>query len=397
MGVPGVGAGDDQRRLAGQRDAQALRADEEEHGPVAVGVDEVGDVHAGATDDGMRDSLLQLGRAGRARANVPGATPHPAAGLASQSPRSTPGRHSTSAVELGAGEQAGLILPAASASGGAPQAPPAGRYDLWLADPETGAASFRQRRFEPPPGAAELVLIRHGESEAYVDGRPFPLACGHGDPPLSPQGLKQAGLVSARLGAAGIDAIYVTTLRRTAQTAAPLASRLGLDPRVEAGLREVHLGDWEGGIYRKMMTIGHPVSQQVLAEERWDLIPGAEPAAAFADRVRAAIVRVAAGHLGQRVAVFTHGGVIGQALALASGSRPFAFVGADNASISRLVIAAREPGVADCRRTGEAAERPYGAFVHRLAVGADHGGVAQFGLARVLTSGKHVGVYLNGR
>jgi probable phosphoglycerate mutase len=130
----------------------------------------------------------------------------------------------------------------------------------------------------------------------------------------------------------------VTTLRRTAQTAAPLAARLGLDARVEAGLREVYLGDWEGGIYRKMMTVGHPVSQQVLAEERWDLIPGAEPAAAFADRVRAAIVRLAAGHLGQRVAVFTHGGVIGQAMALASGSRPFAFVGADNASISRLVI-----------------------------------------------------------
>ena len=172
-----------------------------------------------------------------------------------------------------------------------------------------------------------------------MDGRPFPLASGYGDPPLSAQGLEQAGRVSGRLGAAGIDAIYVTTLRRTAQTAAPLAARLGLDPRVEAGLREVYLGDWEGGIYRKMMTVGHPVSQQVLAEERWDLIPGAEPAAAFIDRVRAAIVRLAAGHLGQRVAVFTHGGVIGQALALASGSRPFAFVGADNASISRLVIA----------------------------------------------------------
>ena len=38
------------------------------------------------------------------------------------------------------------------------------------------------------------------------------------------------------------------------------------------------------------------------------------------------------------MAAFTHGGVIGQALALASGSRPFAFIGADNASISRLVI-----------------------------------------------------------
>jgi probable phosphoglycerate mutase len=32
--------------------------------------------------------------------------------------------------------------------------------------------------------------------------------------------------------------------------------------------------------------------------------------------------------------------VIAQALALASGSRPFAFVGADNGSISRLIIGA---------------------------------------------------------
>ncbi|HET7247546.1 MAG TPA: hypothetical protein VFJ07_22230 [Streptosporangiaceae bacterium] len=36
--------------------------------------------------------------------------------------------------------------------------------------------------------------------------------------------------------------------------------------------------------------------------------------------------------------MFTRGGVIGQALALASGSRPFAFVSADNGSISRLVV-----------------------------------------------------------
>jgi broad specificity phosphatase PhoE len=40
----------------------------------------------------------------------------------------------------------------------------------------------------------------------------------------------------------------------------------------------------------------------------------------------------------QRVAVVTHGGVIAALLAMATGSRPFAFLGADNASISRLVI-----------------------------------------------------------
>lgn len=184
----------------------------------------------------------------------------------------------------------------------------------------------------------ELLLVRHGESEAYLDGIPFALAGGHGDPPLSPLGLEQAARVCARLGTAGIDAIYVTTLRRTARTAMPLAEQLGLNLRVEAGLREVYLGDWEGGLFRKMVAASHPTSQRMFSEERWDVIPGAEPAAAFADRVRAAILRLACGHPGERVAAFTHGGVIGQALALASGSRPFAFIGADNASISRLVI-----------------------------------------------------------
>jgi len=184
----------------------------------------------------------------------------------------------------------------------------------------------------------ELILMRHGESEAYLDGTLFPLVGGHGDPPLSAAGRQQAELVCSRLGAAGIDAIYVTTLRRTTQTAAPLAERLGLDPRVEADLREVYLGEWEGGIYRKMVADNHPTAQQMLAQERWDVIPGAEPAVAFAARVRSAIEQLAAGHPGERVAAFTHGGVIGQALAFASESRPFAFIGADNASISRLVI-----------------------------------------------------------
>jgi 2,3-bisphosphoglycerate-dependent phosphoglycerate mutase len=203
---------------------------------------------------------------------------------------------------------------------------------------EPGPTSFEQRPFQPPPDAMELLLVRHGASQAYLDGQPFALVGGHGDPPLSERGLEQARRVCARLATARPDAIYVTTLRRTAQTAAPLAEQLGLDLRVEADLREVYLGEWEGGLFRKMVASGHPASLRMRAEERWDVIPGAEPGAEFAARVRAAIERLAAAHPGQRVAAFTHGGVIGQALALATGSRPFAFTGADNASISRLVI-----------------------------------------------------------
>jgi probable phosphoglycerate mutase len=200
------------------------------------------------------------------------------------------------------------------------------------------AGSYRQNRFPSFPGACEILLIRHGESEAFVEGTSFPLIDGHGDPALSPLGEHQAERLGERLATAGIDAIYVTTLRRTAQTAAPLASRLGLTPRVEPGLREVHLGEWEGGLYRKMVADGDPIVLRAWAEERWDIIPGAEPAGEFTARIRAGIERIAGAHPGQRVAVVSHGGAIGQALAIATGSRPFAFVTSDNGAISRIVV-----------------------------------------------------------
>jgi probable phosphoglycerate mutase len=216
-----------------------------------------------------------------------------------------------------------------------------GRYVSAVTDAATDQepTAFRQQRYEVPPEATDLLLVRHGASEAYLDGTLFPLVDGHGDPPLSAEGTLQAARVCTRLAAAGVDAIYVSNLRRTAETAAPLAGQLGLDLRVEADLREVYLGEWEGGIFRKMVAEGHPISLRMSAEERWDVIPGAEPAAELEGRVRRAIRRLAAAHPGQRVAAFTHGGVIGQVMALASGSRPFAFVGAENTSISRIVVA----------------------------------------------------------
>src|SRR5262249_14824244 len=101
---------------------------------------------------------------------------------------------------------------------------------------------------------------------------------------------------------------------------------------------EVHLGDWEGGEYRQRVAERDPVVRQVFEQERWEVIPGAETSASLAARVRAAIERLAAAHAGHRLAVFTHGGVIGQALALASGSPRSASLSADNGSFPRLVV-----------------------------------------------------------
>ncbi len=204
------------------------------------------------------------------------------------------------------------------------------------------AKAYRQPRFRKAPGSTELILVRHGESEPAVPGRPFATVDGHGDPALAPEGREQALRVADRLADQRLDAIYVTSLRRTVETAAPLAARLGLTPTVEPGLREVHLGEWEGGLLRQKMAEGHPLGARMVAEERWDVVPGAEPSEAFSQRVREALVRIVTAHPDQRIAVFSHGGVIGELLRQATGSsRGFAFVGSDNGSISHLVADGR--------------------------------------------------------
>jgi probable phosphoglycerate mutase len=200
---------------------------------------------------------------------------------------------------------------------------------------------FRQHRFAAPPGACEILLVRHGESAPFVDGQPFALVGGHSDPPLhDPDGLEQAEQVADRLIATGerIAAIYVTTLTRTHQTAAPLAARLGIEPIVEPDLREVYLGDWEGGVFRRKIADQDPVALQMYAEQRWDVIPNGEPVEDFDARVRAGIGRIAAAHPDELVVVVVHGGVIGQIMNIAAGTQGWTFNGADNASIHHIVV-----------------------------------------------------------
>ena len=75
-------------------------------------------------------------------------------------------------------------------------------------------------------------------------GEPFPLVDGQ-DPELHANGEQQAVAVGEALKSENIAAIYVTSLQRTVQTAAPLAAHLGLETRLEVDLREVLLGEWE--------------------------------------------------------------------------------------------------------------------------------------------------------
>ena len=198
---------------------------------------------------------------------------------------------------------------------------------------------YPQRPFAAPPGATEIVFVRHGASAAAVPGTPFPMVDGRGDPPLADAGLAQARAVGERLAGEGLAGLYVTTLRRTAQTAAPLAEAAGLTPVVVPELAEVHLGEWEGGEYRIRAAQGDPLVWRIFEEERWDLIPGAEAPEALEARVRSGVERIVAETGPDAVAAaVVHGGIIGEVCRQATRSRPFAFIHADNGSLTRLVV-----------------------------------------------------------
>lgn len=198
--------------------------------------------------------------------------------------------------------------------------------------------AFRQKRYTPPAGATEILLVRHGESAAAKRGESFALKDGHGDPELHPNGHAQALQVALRLAHEPLAALYVSSLRRTAQTAAPTARLRQMEPTVEADLREIFLGDWEGGLLRVMASENHPLHQRMHEEQEWGVIPGAESNAMFTSRVIGALERIADRHPDQKVAAFVHGGVIGCILAHATGAQAFAFNGCNNGAISHIVM-----------------------------------------------------------
>lgn len=206
---------------------------------------------------------------------------------------------------------------------------------------DDGPRRFPQGRFRAPEGACDLLLVRHGQSADAVEGREFDRLDGHADPPLSPLGRDQARRLAERLATEHVDALYVTSLRRTHETAAPLATATGLAPTVEPDLREIYLGEWEGWVFEQKFVDRDPLALRLVEEQRWDLIPGCEPTDGFAARVRSGIERIAAAHPDQRVVVVVHGGVIGEVLAQASSAQAWAFIGADNASISQVVVTGR--------------------------------------------------------
>lgn len=183
----------------------------------------------------------------------------------------------------------------------------------------------------------ELVLIQHGQGEDEAQH----LRGGWLDLPLTPLGARQMEALARRLAGEGarFDALYASSLRRAAESAAILGRALGLAPALHDGLRAFHWGDLTG--------VADEGAEQPFSGA-WDIpsdshlppAPNAETPVSFAARAWRALEAIMAGHPGGRVAVVTHGGVVRAAvrrwLGLHAWARDGALLACEPASVTRL-------------------------------------------------------------
>ena len=153
-----------------------------------------------------------------------------------------------------------------------------------------------------------LIVVRHGETEWNREGR---IQGYYADSPLTGHGRAQAEAVAVRLAREGIDRIYCSDLGRTCETAAPIARATGVDVVRDPELRERSYGILEGRTFAEIATEYPEMYERIRSRDPEYAVERGESAVQFSARIVAAMERIAAASPGKRVAVVTHGGVVG--------------------------------------------------------------------------------------
>ncbi|MET9427024.1 bifunctional RNase H/acid phosphatase [Streptomyces sp. NPDC003036] len=220
----------------------------------------------------------------------------------------------------------------------------------------SAAAAEVAARSTPPVGwgpAADLgtpatfVLLRHGETALTPEKR-FS-GSGGSDPELSAVGLRQAEAVASALAARGtIQDIVSSPLRRCRQTAEAVAARLGLDVRIEDGLRETDFGAWEGLTFAEVRE-RYPDDLNAWLSSAKSAPTGGESFAATARRVAATRDELTARHAGRTVLLVTHVTPIKTLIRLALGAPPESLFRMELSAASLSAVAYYKDGNASVR------------------------------------------------
>lgn len=157
----------------------------------------------------------------------------------------------------------------------------------------------------PPvtPGATEVLLVRHTETDWNRDGR----CQGLSETALNASGISQARALSPLVTNAGIVAAYSSPLGRAVETARLLLAGSGLAATQIPDLHEVDYGRLTGLAPAEWSAID-PTLEHRWHESPWDLeFPGGERLSTVHARVTRAWDALVATHRGQRILVVGHG------------------------------------------------------------------------------------------
>ena len=175
-----------------------------------------------------------------------------------------------------------------------------------------------------------VLLARHGETDDNV-ARRFQ---GHRDPPLNERGREQARALGDALRGEGIRELWSSPLRRAHETAEIAGRALGLEPRVDARLMEVDVGDWAGRLYEELATDDPDLFAEWRAGSPDFRFPGGESLGEHGERVAEVLTEIA-GRAELPVLVVCHGGVIREAHRVLGGA-PSGMAVVGNGTVHRL-------------------------------------------------------------
>jgi probable phosphoglycerate mutase len=152
-----------------------------------------------------------------------------------------------------------------------------------------------------------ITLIRHGETEWNLSGR----WQGHADSPLSPCGLSQAKALGERILGEEFDFYFSSDLGRAMHTSKLVGGPSAMIAESNSGFRERDLGVLEG-LNTNEMEKSQPGAYKSFRHDGPDFqVPNGESFRQFYDRCANAIEELAQKYRGGRIAVVTHGGVLG--------------------------------------------------------------------------------------
>jgi 2,3-bisphosphoglycerate-dependent phosphoglycerate mutase len=156
------------------------------------------------------------------------------------------------------------------------------------------------------PQSAQVLLIRHGQSEGNAEGR----FGGHTATPLSQRGRKQAEATARMLASDSLTAIYSSDLPRAIETAEPLARLTGLKIQSTEAFRERSVGVMEGLAFADAAE-QHPEQYAALQRRDFDqVLVGGESYRQLLDRARSKLDEAICQNGNGKIAVFSHTGTI---------------------------------------------------------------------------------------